>query len=232
MSDLFHPHVPDTFIADVFAVMAQCPRHTFQILTKRPARMLRLMTSDAFWLSVQYQDGDALVLPDRPLANVWLGVSVEDQAAAHRIAPLIRTPAAVRFLSCEPLIGRLSIDEWLLLVGPSTAGPWQDALGRHRGGGGIGGQAISTKLANDLHWVIAGGESGPHARPCDLDWLRDLRAECAEAGVPFFLKQLGSVWAKENAADAHGGDPDRWPKDLRIRQFPERTFPHDQHGPR
>jgi len=224
MADLFHTDVPDEFLADVFAIMTATPHHTYQVLTKRPRRMQRLLHDGAFVHLIEdailIRWGVRAVVP-WPLPNVWLGVSVEDQAAAQRIGPLIQTPAAVRFLSCEPLIGPVSIDDWLWLVGPSTAGPWKDALGRHRGGGGAGGQMVSRTPANDLHWVIAGGESGPGARPCDLDWLRLLRDECAEAGVPVFVKQLGSVWAKANSADPHGGNPDRWPEDLRVRQFPE-----------
>jgi len=167
MSDLFHEKVPDEYIALVFAVMAAAPRHTFQILTKRPERMRTLLSYEAFWGYVTLQGMERfwglreLAMLDlgvaSPLPNVWLGTSVENQAAAdERIPQLIETPAAVRFLSCEPLLGPVEIGD--------------EALDR-------------------LHWVIAGGESGPRARPIDVEWAHDLRAQCGFAGVPFFMKQ-------------------------------------------
>jgi protein gp37 len=183
MSDLFHENISDEYIAKVFAVMAQCPQHTFQILTKRHARMRAFMN--------RYTAGGAL----SPLPNVWLGVSVEDQKWADiRIPALLETPAAVRFLSCEPLLGPVSIDRYLWLVGSSTAGPFHDYAGRRRGGrgGGIGGQAITAVRSWDINWVIVGGESGPGARPMDPDWARLLRDECEAGGVPFLFKQWGS----------------------------------------
>ena len=115
-----------------------------------------------------------------PLPNVWLGVSVEDQKWADiRIPALIETPAAVRFLSCEPLLGPVSLDRYLWLTGPSTAGPFYDYAGRRRGGGGIGGQAFTAVRARDLHWVIIGGESGPGAREMELEW-----SHAARLGMP------------------------------------------------
>lgn len=171
MSDLFHADVPDDFIARVFAAMALAPRHTFQVLTKRHARMRSLLNSDDFvraigqaWLfhpnRVTYTD-----YPGWPLPNVWLGVSVENQRWADiRIPALLDTPAAVRFLSCEPLLGPVTLDPWGG-DGPPPAG---------------------------LHWVICGGESGPGARPMHPDWARSLRDQCVAAGVPFLFKQWGA----------------------------------------
>jgi protein gp37 len=140
MSDLFHEEVPLPFIEQVFEVMRKNERHTFQILTKRHIRLAEL----------------ASFLPWPP--NVWMGVSVENQLWANRRIPYLkRVPAAVRFLSCEPLLR--PIDLWHHLDG--------------------------------IHWVIVGGESGPRARPLDLDWIRDLRDQCQARNVPFLLKQLG-----------------------------------------
>lgn len=204
MSDLFHKDVPDEFLAKVFAVMAMAPNHTFQILTKRHSRMRSLLTSDQFWRSVgDHGRGIALervagrypstgpipLTPDssaqghwecvRPLPNVWLGVSVENQQWADiRIPALLDTPAAVRFLSCEPLLG--SID----LVPPleSWVGDDEVQINRH------------------LHWVIAGGESGRNARPMHPAWARSLRDQCQAAAVPFLFKQRGE-WTWNEAAN-------------------------------
>jgi protein gp37 len=173
MSDLFHEDVPDDYLRRVFEVMRQARRHTFQILTKRPERM---------------RDWTRAHQPE-PLPNVWLGTSVEDQAAADtRIPLLLDTPAAVRFLSCEPLLGPVDLDPWL----------------------------------SGLDWIILGGESGPHARAMATEWLDFLIAQCRQApDIAVFVKQLGSVWKNANGAKhGHGGDPDEWPADLRIREFP------------
>jgi protein gp37 len=198
MSDLFHEDVPDSFIRAVFTTMAQTPRHTYQVLTKRAGRMRELLTR---WgeSRLTLREGHGTVLP-----NVWLGVSVESQAAAYdRIPHLIETPAAVRFLSCEPLLDPIDLSPWL--VADLGAG------GRARLG--------------LLHWVIVGGESGRGARPCEPDWIRSVLEQCREAGVPAFCKQLGAAWAHEQPShpfnDAKGGDPDEWPADLRVRQWAE-----------
>jgi protein gp37 len=185
MSDLFHEAVPDEFIAQVFATMVQSDRHTFQVLTKRHGRMRSLLTGDRLWKDVE----DIVQAQIRwPLPNVWLGVSVEDQRWADiRIPALLDTPAAVRFLSCEPLLGPVKLpfieeyDGCTCGVGPAGY------YGMHeRGCGTEPGPAWGN-----LHWVIAGGESGPGARPMRPSWVRSLRDQCQEAGVPFFFKQWG-----------------------------------------
>jgi len=140
MSDLFHPGVSDAFILDVFDRMRRTPRHHYQVLTKRPERVLEMNA--------------ALDWP----ANVWMGTSVEDERVLERVDALRELSAAVRFLSCEPLIGPL---DGLDLTG--------------------------------IHWVIVGGESGPHARPMRPEWARAIRDRCAAAGVAFFFKQWGGV---------------------------------------
>lgn len=170
LSDLFHDDVPDEYIADVFAVMALAPQHTFQVLTKRHARMRSLLSSPTFldqigWaatgLSI-YWTADDLTWP---LPNVWLGVTVEDQERADlRVPYLLATPAAVRFLSCEPLLGPVTLH--------------QDRLGGRR-------------FLDGIDWVIAGGESGKDARPMHPDWARALRDDCQTVGVPFLFKQWG-----------------------------------------
>jgi protein gp37 len=244
MSDLFHADVPDEFILRVFAVMANSRQHTYQILTKRPQRMARFVgrmrwrfgtrgggpwrmaeTGDAMLTvrPVLDQDGD----PEPP-PNVWLGVSVEDQAAAYRIDWLVKTPAAVRFLSCEPLIGPLDLLPWLWRCprceasGDRTS-PERSPFGNvwcfecnHRGDG----RPYAMERADRLHWVIVGGESGHGARAMELVWAHQIAHDCRQAGVPVFVKQLGSVLAKQAGGPPKGGDPVFWPPALRVRQFP------------
>jgi len=164
MSDLFHDQVPDDYIANVFAVMAIASRHTFQVLTKRHARMRSLLTSSAFQTAtaehmLRMTDADEMKDAGEPfpMPNVWLGVSAEDAKWAKIRGDALReTPAAVRFFSCEPLLG-----------------PMDDLDLK-----GIG-------------WVIAGGESGRGARPMNPDWARSVRDQCTAAGVPFLFKQWG-----------------------------------------
>lgn len=174
MSDLFHKDVPDDYIARVFAVMTLAPEITFQILTKRHGRMQSLLDSDAHWHRVDAAMTDLLGVRAQvdhvgALPNVWLGVSVEDQQRADlRIPHLAQTPAAVRFLSCEPLLGRVDLrSEWLDPLFPA------------------------------FDWVIVGGESGPGARPMHPEWARTLRDQCIGAGVPFHFKQWGE-WVPED----------------------------------
>lgn len=178
MSDLFHDKVPDEYIARVFAVMACARQHTFQLLTKRHGRMRSLLNSDEFFDSLE---ATVAAMPERPmgfawpLSNVWLGVSVEDQKWADiRIPALLATPAAVRWISAEPLLG--PIDLGGLLVGPC---------------GSAGGSCGNNSCRTGLDWVVTGGESGPGARPMHPDWARGLRDACTSASVPFFFKQWG-----------------------------------------
>lgn len=158
MSDLFHARVPLPFIHDVVRVIAETPQHTYQVLTKRPVRAARL--------------ADKLDWP----ANLWLGTSVESMDVAHRVDHLRQVPAAVRFLSCEPLLGPL--DE-LDLTG--------------------------------IHWVIAGGESGPNYRPMEVAWARGIRDNCTAAGAPFFFKQWGGRTPKALGRELDGRKWDEMP---------------------
>jgi protein gp37 len=187
MGDLFHEAVPDEFINRVFLVMALADSHTFMILTKRPDRMHK-------WINSQPREDDECGIngwSTWPLPNVWLGVSAENQQAAdERIPLLLQTPAAVRFVSVEPMLGALDMEQYLYATSPNTAGPWSYPSGRIVRGGGIGGQMCCQIPARELHWVICGPESGPNARPMPPDWARSLRYQCVAAGVAFFLKQM------------------------------------------
>jgi len=158
MSDLFHARVPFDFIRQVFDVMADTPHHTYQVLTKRARRLSRI--------------ADRLDWP----SNVWMGVSVESSAQYDRVRDLATVPAAVRFLSCEPLLGPLP---GLPLDG--------------------------------IDWVIAGGESGPSARPVDSEWIRELRDTCVQARTPFFFKQWGGIRSKAGGRELDGRTWDEMP---------------------
>lgn len=160
MSDLFHKDVPEAFIRQVFDVMARASWHNFQVLTKRPQRLARL----------------APTLPWP--AHVWIGVSIENDEYAWRADYLRTVPAAVRFISAEPLLGSL----------PSL---------------GLGG----------IHWLITGGESGPGHRPCDPEWVRNLRDRCVAAGVAFFHKQWGGRTPKAGGRLIDGRTWDEYPQE-------------------
>jgi protein gp37 len=183
MSDLFHERVADEWLDRIFVVMALAPHHTFQVLTKRPERM-RAYLADQGRLEAIYAEwydlsGAPAEAQEWPLPNVWLGVSVENQEAAdERIPILLQTPAAIRFLSVEPMlspVNLLNADE--------------DGL---RGG-----------LLGALHWVICGGESGPGHRDMLLSWARSLRDQCTGHGVPFFFKQIS-----DSRSGQPSGDPE------------------------
>lgn len=196
MSDLFVEGVETSFLDRVFAVMAITPQHTYQILTKRPDRMRdymhRLMVEPCHVGSIVDDMGGDWSQVSTPLPNVWLGTSVErQQEADQRIPRLLQTPAAVRFLSCEPLLGPVDLTRipWRFNAFSGETVKTVNALTGNitvndpvfGGGGGIVG----------IDWVICGGESGPSARPMHPDWARSLRDQCQAAGVPFFFKQWG-----------------------------------------
>jgi len=203
MSDLFYQVVPWSFVDRVWSTMTDCPQHTFQVLTKRPASM-------ANYIQSRRARGQRL------LPNVWVGTSIENQAAADvRVQLLCRCHADVRFLSIEPMIGPIKLD-------------------------------LKNTLT-PIHWVIVGGESGPKARPIKVDWIRSIVLQCQAAGVPVFVKQLGSVWAKEKAKAAanfsnpsfefqistpirefgsKGGNPHYWPTELQVREMPAAMATH------
>jgi protein gp37 len=271
MSDLFQDGVPDDYIDQVFASMWLASKHTFQVLTKRPQRMLAYLMksgrrSSIEWARTELQqhveahwskqelltayaktavEWDA-VYRAWPLPNVWLGVSVENQHFAdERIPLLLQTPAAVRFISAEPLLGRVDLRVYLQQFMDDGFIP-----------------ALADKpydpdtLSKRLDWVIVGGESGAGARPFDIAWARSIVDQCRSARVPVFVKQLGSfpvvhpndeyrdtrLWASHVGLDcsrvappdtaggprpyrptlrsSKGGDMSEWPEDLRVREFP------------
>lgn len=181
MSDLFHEDMPEAVIDQVFAVMSLCTQHTFQVLTKRAERMRDYIGTRGDFMPIAEAADEILHqrrgidiraiswdFPAWPLPNVHLGVSAEDQPRAdERIPHLIETPAAVRFLSCEPLLGPIE---------------FKKVPGFNR-----------VNLDLSRWWIIAGGESGPGKRPMEIEWMRSLRDQCAIPGVPFFPKQWDKV---------------------------------------
>jgi protein gp37 len=168
MSDLFHEGVPDDYITDVVDVMVRADRHTFQVLTKRSARMRDLLKSRLRFAAAK--------------PHIWWGVSVENkQYGLPRIEHLRSAPAAVRFLSVEPLL---------------------EDLGKFDLSG--------------IHWVIVGGESGPHARTMQPDWARSVRDQCQATGVPFFFKQWGGFNKKKSGRLLDGRGYDELPETMDI----------------
>jgi protein gp37 len=227
MSDLFHPGVPFEFVDRVFAVMAVASQHVYQCLTKRPERMAEYVERTGRSIdylekparkmgrTLQFEgmDGGTFGLVKWPLPNVWLGTSVEDQQRAdERIPQLLNCPAAVRFLSCEPLLG--PIDFSVVPVARTDHGEAIPPFGRRK----------------TIDWVIAGGESGPRCRPCNIGWIKSIIIQCKYASIACFVKQLGTIayadmGGKDFCAilgikDRKGGDPEEWPEDLRVREFP------------
>lgn len=266
MSDLFGEGLTNEQIAAVFGVMAACPRHTFQVLTKRADRMAEWFR----WIESRDTGPHALCVLEAldypleldspkgarnrldagpgwpwPLPNVWLGVSVERQEEAdERIPHLLRCSAAVRWVSAEPLLGPVNLDEYLYQresqYGGITAAP-RNSIG----------------VTDALDWVVTGGESGHGARPCDVQWLRQIGKHCRLAGTPWFNKQLGAFPLGVPSCigcegerfdgdvcercgetveiidgrrvlhlkDKKGADPSEWPEDLRVREWPRGFTP-------
>ena len=181
---------------DLFDLVKATPMLDWQILTKCPdvARLFFKLRSDYL------------------LPNIWLGTSIENQEYADRRIPeLLKVPAKVRFLIVEPLLGPINLDPYF----------WHNGIG--------------FRLDNSPEWVIVGGESGHNARPFYLGWARDLIRQCQAANVPVFMKQLGNnqagdgydpaVWPKVQffgrfTDDKKGGNPDEWPEELRVREYP------------
>ena len=223
MSDLFDESVPDEFIDKVFAVMALAEKHTFQVLTKRPERMRDYLNTKNRETIIGEKampevSKDDFGLLEWPIKNVWLGVSIENQATAdERIPLLLQTPAAVRWVSAEPLLERVEI---------GFAMPWR---------------LTGAAYGQTLDWVVCGGESGPKARPMHIEWVDKLRLDCQKAEVPFFMKQLGAAFVDEKngiagaslkidpdvacmvsrrLCDRAGADMEEWPEYLRVREWP------------
>lgn len=238
-TDLFGEFVPEEMIDRVFAVMALCPQHTFQVLTKRPERMLQYATTGFGRLAdeiVRFRSsrGDNGVvcpvpwLPPGaawwPLPHVWLGVTAENQERAdERIPLLLRTPAAVRFLSAEPLLGPLDLSvtpppHGSIPINGATMADIRGCLPKWQT------SPMRAKLRSGLDWVITGGESGPGARPSHPDWFRSLRDQCVAAGVPFFHKQNGEWFP------APMWNPRR-PPNQQLALYPDGSFVDDDANP-
>jgi protein gp37 len=254
MSDLFHEGVSDQQITDIFGIMALAHWHTFQVLTKRPQRMLEYLRAGDHGIINQFKQiqrgggiGPRLMFKaldmkrrDRvewqwPLPNVHMGVSVEDQETAdQRIPFLLETPAAIRWVSAEPLLGPIDLDGFLTFEYPHCAG----FVGGHAEEGyctrchGHLSDRIHTTPSGKIDWVVVGGESGPGARSMNIEWARSIVAQCNAARVPVFVKQLGAIPfepskyqrtgdAGLNLKNKKGGDISEWPEDLRVREFPQ-----------
>ncbi|MCC5616603.1 phage Gp37/Gp68 family protein [Nostoc sp. CHAB 5836] len=213
MADLFHENVPFEWIDQVMAVIALSPQHTFQVLTKRPLRALEYFSQQSLWVkwyeaaekylwdAVSENFGGLINLQQYfieqhfPLPNVWLGTSTENQAMADKRIPiLLETPAAVRFLSCEPLLGEIDLKLFHVIPEPNP------------------------------NWVICGGESGPLSRPCNIEWIESIVQQCQSAKVPVFVKQLGANahlgGQRFKTRNKKGGEIEEFPKLLKIREFP------------
>ena len=227
MSDLFHEDVPQWFLYDVLDIVRRCPQHTFLVLTKRARRM-----SEVDWHCAKNAQNYAA------MPNLWLGVSVENQATAdERIPLLLQTPAAVRFVSAEPLLGPLNLTHCGEIDGHPLC-----CLDCHP-------LVQDQEKCIGIDWVIVGGESGPGARPCNVEWIRSIVRQCKEAAVPCFVKQLGAMSVTADAETSSefnhcgvrlrlhpvlhpwfarmmfkhpkGADPAEWPEDLQVRQWLE-----------
>ncbi len=226
MGDLFFEEVPNETIAAVFGVMLACPRHVFQVLTKRADRLpewygwaQRYAAPSVQSLLLHHaqrlcdhralrRDVDAILARPWPLPNLWLGVSVESQRYAdERIPHLLSTPAAVHFVSYEPALGPVDFEPWL--GGRRVEMDLSDPP-----------RVLSDEPAPRLDWAIGGSESGPGARPCDPAWLRAAADACLTAGVAFFTKQIATETGRA-AGVLKGGDPAHWPPGVWPRQFPQ-----------
>jgi protein gp37 len=211
LCDPFDDEVPIEWLVDFLALIRATPNLDWLLLTKRPESWHRRLSAiggaydfGVGCLADNWLNGDA---PD----NVWIGTSVEDQERAdERIPKLLEIPAKVRFLSCEPLLGPVDVTMALEEFQPLNAD-------------------LSRK-PSPIHWLIIGGESGPGARPCNIEWIRSLVEQGKAAGVPVFMKQFGSKpitlrtmgqgYGELRLRHPKGGDPSEWPGDLRVREFP------------
>jgi len=217
------PATMDDARGALFTLIQNTPNLDWLLLTKRPENVepiLRRITD-----TVEGRETSLwAILPT--LKNVWIGTTVENQEQAEKRIPILNNiPAAVRFLSVEPMLGPIDLTQlrhneyqWNVLSGEISY------LGVGTG---------PNKPTQAVQWLICGGESGPNARPFKVEWARSLREQCRKGGVPFFLKQLGAKPCTDNFGgpfraggffklkDSHGGDPSEWPEDLRVRELPE-----------
>lgn len=215
LGDWLDPEIPVEWLVEKLDVIRRCPNLFFLLLSKR----VELWTNRMDRAYVHARDNRIFAVRDlvwdwvrgTAPANVWLGTTVEDQPRAdERIPALLKIPAAVRFLSVEPLLGELTLGEWLSVCpvfhstfhvgsGSFSSHGWKWERNNMKGGAWRG---------TGLHWVIGGGESGRGARPCDIGWLRSLRDQCAAADVPFFCKQVGARAIEETFGHSKECDND------------------------
>jgi protein gp37 len=196
MSDLFHKDIPAAYVAAVFAVMARTPQHTYLVLTKRPARMRALLEYGARRLQFEADPEDAAVLAEAEWPLPHVQLGI---SAEDEHWAEVRQAELRRTPNALPWISAEP------LLGPIHLG---------------------LDAAEHLSWLVIGGESGPGAAPMHLDWAYSLIGQCRAAGIPVFVKQLGSDWARRNgAAHPKGGDPAEWPAALRIREYPQVVTP-------
>jgi protein gp37 len=213
--------VPVEWLADFLKLIHETPHLLWLLLTKRPENWncranaaIDKLPSDAAWWLQSWDEG-------KPPANVWVGTSVEDQQRAdERIPGLLEIPAKVRFLSCEPLLGPVDLNRWI----------WGDRCPDPQCGDSSWDHLCELGYQM-IHWAIIGGESGAGARPCNVEWIRAIIGQCRSAGVPHFVKQLGAHVVNTftdtgedtdriKLSHPKGGDPEEWPVDLRVREFP------------
>ena len=190
MGDLFHEDVPFEFIYKIWVVMINSSQHTFQVLTKRPDRMFEFIS---VYAPVRAMTGETYGTDFLP-KNIWLGVTAENQEQADKRIPiLIDTPAAVRFVSIEPMLGEINLQKLhRKMVNGAPAYP------------------CNEPYLFDLDWVIVGGETGANARPMHPDWVRSIKEQCEEAKVPFFFKQWGEFNTLPQGKSATGYKSHFW----------------------
>lgn len=227
--DWLDEEVPAEWLGQFLDLISATPHLRWLLLSKRPGAWIDRMIEAGRWAHEEGKVGAGSVgdmiegwIQGRPPANVWVGTSVEDQTRTSRLPQVLAIPAALRFLSVEPLLGPVDLSEWLEIDTRVDPGPH--------------GEGVETDIGQQINWVIVGGESGRLARPCNVEWVQAVIRQCKQAEVPVFVKQLGAnaVCDREPARPwrgltclsntlrhPKGGDPSEWPADLRVRQFPE-----------
>ena len=217
MSDLFHPEVPFEFIHSMWRHMAASHQHIYQILTKRVERAAQFFA----W-------NDRLPASERlrpHCKHIWFGASVEDQETADdRIPQLLRLPVAVRWICVEPMLAPVDLSPWLGLT-TSAAGAGGESRCQHCRWDNAGARPASAAI----HWLVVGGESGPRARACHVNWIADTLRECRKAGIAAFVRHLGSAAHWDHAGETclmpkssrKIGSVAHWPAPLQMQAYPD-----------
>lgn len=230
LSDVFHEGVPREFLVQVFAVMAAAHWHVFQVATKRHARMRALLSDPKFAAEVREKHAE-YARPGSPpftwpLPGLWLGVSAENRKWWEiRTTALLDTPAVIRWVSAEPLLEELCLDmcDWTPPGEEGFPGTHNPLTGEWWPAIGDPDEEYANRVTGlpKINWIVIGGESGGHARPCDLKWIRSMRDQCQHAGTALWIKQTGTVAARQFGIVGKGDDLGDLPEDLRIRAFPQ-----------